>query len=309
MLRGWEFYKKADFWQKVEAIASLFIVVVAGFALYYSFDASNKANDIANRSITNEQQANNLTEISVLQAQLSNLQSQLANNLTQQANIIAQGQANLTQQALQLQNTEFNLQNFNTSIIPYPLTANIYGSFSDFTTSQNTSKTFDASGATNVNFMIFTPHAGKIHLTLPNFTYSLVLPNASNNTSFFMPDPAGIYNLVFLVDNYTVSIGGQGSNYVASYDGLVQTEASQVNFTIPISANITIGAGYLMGIKGLPWDNNPNAPVIIQNTTVPIKLGTINFNGDFFDGVTQKDTPIPCSVDLVVYINWFYREA
>ena len=112
----------------------------------------------------------------------------------------------------------------------------------------------------------------------------------------------------------------------------ILTPTRTADYDIPLTVNFTVNEVGLSSINGVPIGDIssvggvpigdissiggvpiippiPNQTLPLQNRTIPITLGTINFNGEFVDEQTPQPqmTSTTVSVELIAYVNWYYR--
>jgi hypothetical protein len=187
-----------DHWQKVEAQATIVVAIFAIIATGLAGYAAYTANEANNRSI------------------------------------------NVAKQALQLENIT---SNFQPEIIPYYVTANLRDIYTDMPT--NPLGEITDYGSLNMSLIVISPHATILNFTDNNF--NIILGNFTSadwiNTSVYCPPPDASMTpwLPFGGGaNYTIGPSTFLNIQVYNYwpEAFVAQGVSQVNFTIPITANI-----------------------------------------------------------------------
>jgi hypothetical protein len=221
------------------------------------------------------------------------------------AGIYANSANNIDQQLVDIEKRQFA---FPVDIIPSQSTANVYGEYWDYSANSSVNPIVDAVGNASVQFMVFTPDKGYIHLEVGNFT-----PIQTDYSS--LPPP---YNLSSISYNF----GSGNDQEVNSQTSTTNIDCSvQVNFNItanyltswngiPISEIASIGGipiGEIKSLGGVPLPPSVNESLPIQNQIVLIDIGTVNFSGEFVDKQFPQTIPITVPVDLHAYIKWYYR--
>ncbi len=209
MLRGWGTPKKNGInWQKIEAIATILVAVFALIAVVYSWNASNRANDIADKSLTTEQQLI---------------------NLTQQAN-------NLTQFSLELQNLTSNWQ---PEIIPFSISATLPTVYTNATL--DPFGQYDEYGSLNVSIIVITPHASIVNFTDTAFNATARQASGSDdflNASNFFGSYLSLFPYMPYGANFTIS-------YTYYWpEAFIQAGVTQLNFAIPIYAELALNSNF-----------------------------------------------------------------
>jgi len=213
---GWGITKRKSInWQKIEAIATIVVAVFAFVAVIYSWNASNRANEIASNSLALSQQANNLTQTS-----------------------------------LQLQNITLNFQ---PRIIPYYNTATLNHVYTN--TTEDAFGQVMVYGSLNISIVVVTPHAAIINFTDnifgSNNNYNVTLTGNQewfNSSNFFenfadlIPwEPIGGTGLNFNTSSVQIT-----NLQVFPYwpIAFVQPGVTMVDFTIPIYATLSLNCNY-----------------------------------------------------------------
>jgi hypothetical protein len=236
--------EQTSIWTKIESIAQIGILIFAVLAMIFAVIASNTANDLTRQSLFNEQQATNLTQLS-----------------------------------LQLQNMTSNFQPL---FIPYSISASVHDLYSNSTL--DTFGQFQDKGSLNVSLVVITPHASIINFT--DSAFNVTVRPAMGSDDFLNPNNffgSYVYLTPFLPYGF---VGNEFSFYWP--EAFVQPGITQLNFTIPIVADIALNSNFTFHAFGG-------------------SLGTVNAEVTMFDVQTEKYVAAyHISTSLIVNINWIY---
>lgn len=227
-------------WERVEALASVGVLLFAIVAVYFAVQASNSSD-----------------------------------NLTSQANNLAQLSANLTQQSLYLQNIT---SNFEPKIIPYYMKATVGDINTTCLQLDRDGRVFYA-GDLQLSFVVITPHASIINFTTDSFQVK-TNPNSDfiNASNFYGPSIA-LLPQAEMGKNFTAG-GIQITNLqIFEYEqkAFVQAGVTQLNFTVGIQAWLPINSNFSDILIGASL-GNVNAEALLFDVQTGNIAATYDFN-------------------------------
>jgi len=187
---------------------------------------------------------------------------------------------NLAEYSLELQNIT---SNFEPTIIPYSISASVDNVFSNATL--DSFGQFDDKGSLNVTLVVITPHASIVNFTDTAFNVTVRTAGGSDDflsaSNFFGTD-------MFIEPSLPYGFSG---NMFSFYwpEAFVQPGVTEVNFTIPIVADIALNSNFTSSAFGG-------------------NLGTVTGQVTMFDVQTGKNVAsFIFTTEVFVNINLGYR--
>jgi hypothetical protein len=203
---------------------------------------------------------------------------QVAQNESEGARLLEQAN-NLTQTSILIQNITSNFEPY---LIPYSVVASVADVYSNSTL--DPFGQFDDHGSLNVSLVVITPHASIINFTDKAFAVTVRKPTRSDDfldpTSFFGSN-------IYLEPSLPYGFSGNRFFYYWP-ETFVQPGVTQVNFAIPILAELALNSNFTAQVFGG-------------------NLGTLTAQVTMFDVQTQKYVAsYNFSTTIFVNVNWHY---
>lgn len=203
---------------------------------------------------------------------------QVGQNQSESAKLQEQAN-NLTQTSILIQNMT---SNFQPAFIPYSVVASLGDVYSNSTL--NEFGQFDVEGSLNVSLVVISPHASIVNFTDTAFNATVRNPTSGDDflssTNFFGSD-------LYLNPHIPYGFSGNGFFYYWP-EAFVQPGITQVNFSIPLFADLALNSSFV----GFIFGGN---------------VGTVTAQVTMFDVQAEKYiASYNFTTDVFVNVNWSY---
>jgi hypothetical protein len=185
---------------------------------------------------------------------------------------------NLTQATLELQNIT---SNFQPEIIPYFDIATLPDISTNLT--RNNFGQVEVYGTLNISLIVINPHASIVSLNTFTINATARTPTKNDNSSFLDSNNFFGSDIIVFGEPLNMFNSSQPITYVSPMESFIQPGVSQINFTLPVLADIALNPNFL----GIAYGAN---------------LGAIKFEIDMKDVQTNHVYPNLLSAPVMLNV-------